>query len=223
MLKDLECIYCDTKFSVEIHANYSVICPCCKRSIYLECEYGFGPVTPCHIYLGEEIVGIVESIATRYYLNMNNKKIKLKKTYLKALSEAEEVLKKRLKIFHPNKKLDILTRSGSLCFYGDWLGRPYDNFHKIVNTNYDGEILEISFDRRERLIIFEPENITSTKNELKIEKAKKIKWMYIPYGTYTTKYTTIIYTDECGNISKETKYGIEHLTIKEPAWAVYLG
>lgn len=173
MLKDLECIYCDTKFSVEIHANYSVICPCCKRSIYLECEYGFGPVTPCHIYLGEEIVGIVESIATRYYLNMNNKKIKLKKTYLEALSEAEEVLKKRLKIFHPNKKLDILTRSGSLCFYGDWLGRPYDNFHKIVNTNYDGEILEISFDRRERLIIFEPENITSTKNELKIEKAKK--------------------------------------------------
>ena len=48
--------------------------------------------------------------------------------------------------------------------------------------------------------------------------------MYIPYGTRTTKYNTIIYTAECGgSISKETKYGIEHLAIKEPSLAVYLG
>ena len=223
MLRNLECIYCGTKFSVEIYANFSVICPCCKRNIYLECEYGYGPVTPCQIYLGEEIAGVVESKATNYYLNIDTKKINLCKTYLEAISEAEEVIKKHLKIFYPNEKLQILTWGGSLCFYGDWFGRPYDNFHKIVHTNYDGEILEIKFDQWERLIIYKPDNIISTKHELKITKAKKIKWMYIPYGTKTTKYDTIIYTAKCGSISKETKYGIEHLTLKEPSLAVYLG
>lgn len=223
MLKNLECIYCNAKFSVEIYANFSVICPCCKRSIYLECEYGFGPVTPCQIYLGEKIVGIVESKASGYCLSMDTKKINLDKTYLDAISEAEEVIKKHLKIFHPNEKLQVVTQGGSLCFYGDWLGRPYDNFHKIVHTNYDGEILEIKFDHLERLIIYEPENIISTKHELKITKAKKIKWMYIPYGTKRTDYTTITYTTECGNLSKTTPYGIEHLKIKEPFWAIYMG
>lgn len=223
MLKNLECIYCNTKFSVKIHANFSVICPCCKRSIYLECEYGFGSVTPCQIYLGEEIIGIVESNAAHYYLNTKTKRINLNKTYLKAIPEAEEVLKEQLNIFRPNKNIGIITQGGSLCFFGDWFGRPHDNFHKIVQTNYDGEILEIKFDHWEHLIIYEPENITSEKNELTIAKAKKIKWMYIPYGSKTTEYTTILYASECGNISKETKYGVEHLTIKEPFWAVYLG
>lgn len=223
MLKNLECIYCGTKFSVKIQTNFSVICPCCKRSIFLESEYGFGPVTPCQIYLGEKIVGIVESEARHYYLNMNTKRINLNKTYLEAIPEAEEVLKKHLNIFRPNKDLQILTQGGSLCFYGDWFGKPYDNFHKIVQTNYDGEILEIKFDHLEHLIIYEPENIISTKNELKITKAKKVKWMYIPYGIRTTEYTTIIYTSERESITKETKCRVEHLTIQEPFGAVYLG
>ncbi len=223
MFKNLECIYCNTKFSVEICANFSVICPCCKRSIFLECEYGYGPVTPCHIYLGNKIVGIVESQAAHYTLNIESQKIKLSKTYLEAILEAEEVIKKHLKIFRSNRELPISTQGGNLCFYGDWFGRPCDNFHKIVHTSYDGEILEINFDHSERLIIYEPENITSTKHDLKIAKAKKIKWLYLPYGTNTTKYTTIIYTAECGRLTKETKYGIEHQAIKEPFWAVYLG
>lgn len=112
MLKHLECIYCDTKFSVEISANYSVRCPCCKRSVYLECEYGFGPVTPCRIYLGEEIVGIVESKATSYYLNMRGKNINLNNTYLDAILEAEKIIEEHLEILRPDKKLEILTQGG---------------------------------------------------------------------------------------------------------------
>lgn len=74
MSKDLTCIYCDTAFSIEACANFSVICPCCKRSIYLECEYGYGPVTPCRIYPGGEIAGVVESQKAKYRLNMKHKK-----------------------------------------------------------------------------------------------------------------------------------------------------
>lgn len=223
MLKDLECIYCNTKFQVERCANFTVICPCCKRSIYLECEYGYGPVSPCRIYVGETIVGIVESSKTNYYLEINHKRIYLLKTYLEAIYEAEEAVKKYLNISRHNENVEILTKEGSLYFYGDWFGRPYDNYHKIIHVCYDGEILEIIFDRRERLLIYEPENIISSIQELKIEKARKLKWIYIPYNSVKREYDTISYIAECEGISKETKYGTEHLAVKEPSIAVYMG
>ncbi len=222
MLKDMSCIYCDTKFPVETYANYSVICPCCKRNIFLECEYGYGPVTPCRIYLGSETAGIVESEENRYYLTMNSAKIPLSKTYLDAIGEAVEILNRHLGISHHSKNLDILTQKGSLCFYGDWFGRPYDNCHKIIHTAYDGEILEIQFDQYERLLVYNPENVSSTEQELKIEKAQKIKWIYIPYHSMKREAVTITYTVECGKLVKETKYGVEHLSIREPFCAVYM-
>lgn len=222
MSKNLECVYCNSKFSVQIHANFTVICPCCNRSIYLECEYGFGPVTPCQIYWGEKVVGIVESEHIDYYLKMNGEKINLHSTYMDAIPEAEEIVKKRLNISRPSENIRIITEGGSLCFYGDWFGRPYDNYHKITKTSYDGEILEIHFDQFERLLIYEPENITSTKKELVIAKAKKVKWLYIPYGTGATQYKTITYTLEKDILSKETEYGISHPVIKAPFVAVQL-
>lgn len=225
--KDLECIYCNTKFSVEIQVNYAVICPCCKRSIYLECEYGHGPVTPCQVYLGKEIVGVIESEVTGYYLKMNGRKIHLNETYMDAISEAVEIIKKRLNIWRPNENIQILTKGGSLCFYGEWSGRPYDNYHKIIHTSYDGEILEIIFKQRtfrkqERLLVYKPENIASTEKDLKIAKAQKLKWIYAPNGTIATQ-NIITYTTEGGILSKETKYGIERVKLKEPFDAVYMG
>ena len=222
MLKDMSCIYCDTKFSVETYANYSVICPCCKRNIFLECEYGYGPVTPCRIYLGSETAGIVESEGNRYYLTTNSAKIPLSKTYLDAIGEASERLIKQLGISHHSKNIDILTQKGSLCFYGDWFGRPYDNCHKIIHTAYDGEILEIQFDQHERLLVYNPERISSTEQELKIEKAQKVKWIYIPYQSTSHETHTITYTVEGGKPVKKTKYGIERLSRKEPFCAVYM-
>lgn len=221
--KDVTCIYCDATFSVEACANFTVICPCCKRSIYLECEYGYGPVTPCRIYLGEEIAGVVESQKAKYHLNMKHKKIRLTKTYLDAITEAEKIVKKRLHISRPDKNLQILVKGGSLCFYGDWFGRPCDNYHEIAGTRYDGEILEIRFAQSERLLVYNPASITSTAQELQIEKASKLKWLYIPYGVRTTKYHTIIYTMENGTLFKETVHGKEPLPMTEPSAAVYMG
>ncbi|MBD5497100.1 MAG: hypothetical protein HDR11_04950 [Lachnospiraceae bacterium] len=223
MTKDLECIYCDTAFSIEACANFTVICPCCKRSIYLECEYGYGPVTPCRIYLGSEIAGVVESQEADYHLHINRRKIRLAKTYLDAITEAEEIVKKRLHIVRPCKDLRILTKGGSLCFYGDWFGRPYDNCHKIVRTHYDGEILEIQFEQSERLLVYNPEGITSMLQELRIEKASKLKWLYIPYGVRTTEYHTITYTMEDGTLFKETAHGKESLSLDGASAAVSIG
>ena len=119
-------------------------------------------------------------------------------------------------------QLNILTKGGSLCFYGDWFGRPHDNFHQIIHTSYDGEILEIIFDQQEHLLVYQPEGITSTARELEITKAQKVKWLYIPYGSKTTEYNTITYTynAESKTVIKETKFGTEQLRIKEPFCAV---
>lgn len=220
MIKDLECIYCDTKFSVEIFDNYDVICPCCKRSIFSECEYGYGPVTPCRIYLGPEIVGMVESEGANYYLNMNSEKIPLNNTYMKAIPEAVGIVRSELGLILPQEDIEITAKGGSLCFYGDWFGRPYDNYHQIIHTSYDGEILNLIFKGGEQLLVYEPENITSSKKELKIAKARKLKWIYTPYGTIQRNIIT--YTWEGDTLIKTSKYGIQHLKMKEPHVAVYM-
>ena len=35
-------------------------CPHCKKHDITECEYGYGAVTPCRIYLGEKTIGEVK-------------------------------------------------------------------------------------------------------------------------------------------------------------------
>jgi hypothetical protein len=59
----------------------------------LECEYGYGPVTPCIILLGDEIIGTI-NVGDRniYYLGYQSQKIMLKKTYLEALYEAVDLI-----------------------------------------------------------------------------------------------------------------------------------
>lgn len=81
----------------------------------------------------------------------------------------------------------------------------------------------MEFDRRERLLVYKPENITSTERELKIAKAQKLKWLYVPYGSAAMGYTAVTYTAEGSRFLKETKYGTERLTINEPRFAVYIG
>lgn len=181
--------------------------------IYLECEYGFGPVTPCQIYLGEDIVGVVESEKTSYILKMNQKEFPLNKTYLEAIKEAEEAVKKQLNIFRQRRNMPVFMKRVSLSFYGELVGNPYD-YHKIIKATCDDEILEILFEQYERLLIYQPENITNTGQELKIANAHKVK--YITHAEKTREYQTITYTMDGENLSKETKYGVERLTINEP-------
>lgn len=222
MLKNMDCIYCDTKFSVEIYANYSVLCPCCKRNIFLECEYGHGPVTPCRIYLGSETAGIVESEGSHYYLTIHSKAIPLRETYLNALKEATQIMEEYSGVSRHREAINIQTKKGSICFYGDWFGRPFDDY-KIIHNVYDGEILEIKFKQYERLLVYHPEKICSTEQELTIEKAKKVKWIYPSYQSLSTETFPITYTVGDGKIIKESKHGVEYLPMKEPFFAVYLG
>ena len=44
-------------------------------------------------------------------------------------------------------------QGGSLCFYGDWFGRPFDNYHEIKEYSYSDDVLEIVFETSYGLII----------------------------------------------------------------------
>jgi hypothetical protein len=225
----IECKYCDCKVSYISSANFIVFCPECKREIVLECEYGYGPVTPCSILLGENSIGTVtENDKNEYLLKIesDNRQIKLKKSYLEALHEASEIVKEILMPTTKNKVLysfKIKKQGGSLCFFGDWFGRPGDNFHRIKNYSYQDDVLEIVFNEWERLIVFEPLGVINTDKEFSIKQAKMVKWSWYSYGSSEKELNKISYELTDGNVYKISKYGRERLERKEPYFSVLLG
>lgn len=79
--------------------------------------------------------------------------------------------------------MDIL-RGGTLRFWGDWFGRPLDNYHTVVSAEYDDKdcTLIIIFAEAEKCTIFNPSGIVNTKKEFYVSKAKKVIWEWYYYG-----------------------------------------
>ena len=200
--EELQCKYCDTKFERKLYGNYSVRCPHCHRLLEHLSDFGFGPVTPFHILLGSDVVGVVEDGGKDYYLNFQGEQIGLKESYFNAVKEAEQYIVDRLQIAVKSVPIDIMTERGSLFFFGESFGRPYDNIHKIKSIHYDGELLVICFDQWEELFVYHPQDIKSTEKELRIGAASKVKWRYIPYG-HNSDYKTIIYECRDGQVTKK--------------------
>lgn len=202
MSKELQCKYCDTKFEHEIFGNYSVRCPKCHRLLEHLSDYGFGPVTPFYILVGSEVVGVVEERERDYYLNFQDMQIGLKESYFNAVKEAEQYIVDKLQLAIKSVEVDIVTKRGSLFFFGESFGRPYDNIHKIKSVHYDGELLVICFDQWEELFVYNPKDIESTEKELRIGSASKVKWRYIPYGS-SLEYRTLTYECKDGQVTKK--------------------
>lgn len=53
-----KCQNCGHKFYIEPFANWITYCDSCHWGI-CQSECGFGDVTPCRVYLGSELVGLV--------------------------------------------------------------------------------------------------------------------------------------------------------------------
>lgn len=222
--QEIECKYCDRKISYIPSANFMVFCPWCKSEILLECEYGYGPVTPCQILLGEEKIATVKESNRNYFLEMESggEKIELKEKYMGALSEASRIINNMLIPDWQDSvnSIEIKKRSGSICFYGEWFGRPYDNYHKIKGYSYTGDTLEIVFDQWEQLIVIEPSGIINTEKEFRISSAKQVKWSWYPYGSTQRDMNKISYSIVDGQLYKISKYGEQKVQMKEPHAAV---
>lgn len=82
-------------------------------------------------------------------------------------------------------------KKGTLRFLGEWFGRPMDNYHIIVDVqfNQQGNTLMIKFNEGETLTVWNPANINSNSNEFYIKSATKIKWEWFSYGQPQINYT----------------------------------
>jgi hypothetical protein len=82
------------------------------------------------------------------------------------------------------KREQGLVKGGTLCFWGHWFGRPYDNFHQISSVDFDTttNVLTICFSEHETLIVTNPADIREYKERLVIDKADKVYWQWYKYG-----------------------------------------
>lgn len=90
------CQHCNTEFEYEISGNFIVFCPHCRKCVLVECEYGYGPVVPCNIFLGKEEIATVTNHTKnvsvyRYDSDKFNIHKILSKKYLEALEEARDI------------------------------------------------------------------------------------------------------------------------------------
>lgn len=117
-----------------------------------------------------------------------------------------------------------ILKNGSLRFWGDWFGRPYDNTHKVVAVNYDKneDVIILCFDDEEKCIVYEPIDIISNKKDFYISKATKIVWEWYSYGKeripqnlckiiyFQANDNKILKEEYFGNIKTTTKYFNSH-------------
>ncbi|MCP9752413.1 hypothetical protein [Ferruginibacter sp. HRS2-29] len=67
--------------------------------------------------------------------------------------------------------------TGSVCFWGQWFGKPNGHLCTIISAAYDeasGE-LRLSFSGNQLLSVFEPENISIEDDLLTIGDARKVR------------------------------------------------
>lgn len=75
-----------------------------------------------------------------------------------------------------------LFKGGSLCIFGNWFGRPLDNFHQITGFSCISGILTLTFDEGETLTVWEPRDIAIEQNSFRIQYAHHVRWEWYYYG-----------------------------------------
>jgi len=97
-MDSIRCKECDHEIYYKPCANFIMFCQKCLKYTYLECEFGYGSVAPCHIYLGKKKIGVVIEKEYSYFLKTRyaDKIIKLERKYLEALQEAIKIIESKI-------------------------------------------------------------------------------------------------------------------------------
>jgi hypothetical protein len=75
------------------------------------------------------------------------------------------------------------SQVGSLRFWGEWFGRPYDNCHTLVSCRAEEDVLRLSFDQGETLSTWSPTGLTLDKST---SDADRVRWEWFSYGKAKT-------------------------------------
>lgn len=73
-------------------------------------------------------------------------------------------------------------KSGSLRFWGNWFGRPYDNWHRLLRCEANSETVILSFNEGEVLTITNPFEVVIDIDRFSIRAASKVRWEWFWYG-----------------------------------------
>lgn len=73
-------------------------------------------------------------------------------------------------------------KSGTLRIWGQWFGRPYDNFHTLVSSDATDDCLRLRFDGAEVLAVWNPTGAAITATEFRITAATEVRWTWYYYG-----------------------------------------
>ncbi len=86
------------------------------------------------------------------------------------------------------ERLDSL-RPGTLSFWGNWFGRPYDNIHRIVGAYSLEETTIIYFDQAETLLIDEPRDWSLEGGLLLVRHASRVRFQWFYFGRLPDRET----------------------------------
>lgn len=77
-----------------------------------------------------------------------------------------------------------LFKGGTFRIYGDWFGRPYDNYHKLKSAHFDSQLkrLTLDFNEGEKLEVYNPKHIFEASTFLKVVDADRIKLTWFFFG-----------------------------------------
>lgn len=119
---------------------------------------------------------------------------------------------------------DILVKGGSVCFWGDWFGRPYDNFHRINCAFMENNTLEIFFGEGEMLRIIGLSEIVNETKRFIIKDATQVHWEWNLYGANERKENNhrLIYIKSTNNTWLKTSSEIEKSFIPKEQIAVQI-
>lgn len=96
--------------------------------------------------------------------------------------------------------MKILKKGGTLRFFGEWFGRPYDNFHIPVSAEFSENVLTIRFNNGEQCTVYDPSGIVNEKDDFHVERASKIVWEWYYCGKEHTPENL------CGRVYTPAEY-----------------
>jgi len=73
-------------------------------------------------------------------------------------------------------------KSGTLRFWGNWFGRAYDNYHRVVGSDATGDLLFVRFEEGEILSVWRPRGAVIDNRTFRIRFAKRVRWEWFYYG-----------------------------------------
>src|SRR2546421_7167666 len=73
-------------------------------------------------------------------------------------------------------------KSGTLRFFGDWFGRPMDNWHTITDVSAQDDCLMVRFGGGEALRVWSPQGFTGDEQTFRIRRASRVLWEWYYYG-----------------------------------------